>query len=107
MSNEIGIRHIRDLEDFEALRGQWDQLLEERPRKTVFLTWEWLTAWWKHYQENKELWLITAWVDDELVGAAPLMKTKMRKNGLSFRLLHSLGSPNCDESDFLIRAGNL
>ncbi len=107
MSNEIDIRHIQSLEEFEALRGQWDQLLKERPRKTAFLTWEWLSAWWKHYQENRELWLITAWVGDELVGAAPLMKTRMWKNGLRFRLLHSLGSPNCDESDFLAGGGDM
>ena len=103
MSNEIQLRHIQSLEEFEDLRPQWDRLLRVRTRQTVFLTWEWLTAWWKHYQGNRELWLITAWAGDDLVGAAPLMKTKMRKHGVAFRLLHSLGSPNCDESDFLAR----
>ena len=107
MSNEIQLRHIQSLEEFEALHDQWDQLLKGRAKKTVFLTWEWLTAWWKHYRENRELWLITAWAGDELVGAAPLMKTTMWKNGLRFRLLHSLGSPNCDESDFLTSVGDL
>jgi len=107
MSNEIRIRHIQNLEEFESLRSQWDGLLESRPRKTIFLTWEWLTAWWKHYRGNRELWLITAWDGDNLMGAAPLMKTNAWKYGLCFRLLHSLGSPNCDESDFLIRNDSL
>lgn len=66
----------------------------------------WLSAWWCHYKENRELWLITAWTRDELVGAAPLMKTNEWKHGLQFRLLHSLGSPNCDESDFPVQNGN-
>lgn len=106
MPNGISIRHIRDLEEFEALQNQWNQLLAARPEKTAFLTWEWLTAWWKHHLENRELWLITAWINNELAGAAPLMKTNMWKHGLRFRLLHSLGSPNCDESDFLVSDGN-
>ena len=106
MPNEISIRHIQNLEEFEAVRMQWNQLLEGRQRKTVFLAWEWLSAWWTHYQGHRELWLITAWVDDVLVGAAPLMKTHMWKYGLRFRLLHSLGAPNCDESDFLVPNGD-
>ena len=107
MSNGISIRHIQNMEEFEDLRDQWSQLLESRQRKTTFLTWEWLSAWWNHYKENRELWLITAWEGDELVGVAPLMKTNMRKHGVQFRLLHSLGSPNCDESDFPVRNGDL
>ena len=106
MSNGLVVRHIRNLEEFEALRHQWNLLLEGRQRKTAFLTWEWLSAWWKHYHENRELWLITAWMGKELVGAAPLMKTHMWKHGLPFRLLHSLGVPNCDESDFLVQNGD-
>ena len=107
MSKRISIRHIRNLEEFEALRNEWTQLLEGRPRKTAFLTWEWLSAWWKHYRDDKELWLITAWIGGELVGAAPLMKSSTLKHGLRFRLLHSLGSPNCDESDFPVRNEDL
>jgi len=100
MSNKIEIRHIRTIEEFESLHEQWDKLLTESSKQTVFLTWEWLTAWWKHYQDDRELWLITAWVENKLLGVAPLMKTKMKKYGLRYRLLHSLGAPNTDESDF-------
>ena len=107
MSNGISIHHIQNLEEFETLRNQWNQLLESRQIKTAFLTWEWLSAWWCHYKGNRELWLITAWIGEELVGAAPLMKTNQWKHGLRFRLLHSLGSPNCDESDFPVRNGDL
>jgi CelD/BcsL family acetyltransferase involved in cellulose biosynthesis len=107
MPNGISIRHIRNLEEFEALREQWNQLLAERQRKTAFLTWEWLSAWWKIHQNKGELWLVTAWINDQLVGAAPLMKTSLWKHGLQFRLLHSLGAPNCDESDFPVRNGDL
>jgi CelD/BcsL family acetyltransferase involved in cellulose biosynthesis len=100
MSTTIEIRHIRSLEEFESLQNQWDELFKACSKQTVFLTWEWLTAWWKHWQPDKELWLITAWSEGKLVGAAPLMKTVVRKYGLKYRLIHSLGAPNTDESDF-------
>ncbi len=107
MLNKIEIRHIRSLEEFEAVQNQWDDLLTGCPKQTVFLTSEWLTAWWKHWQTGKELWLVTAWLEGKLVGAAPLMKTMVRKYGLKYRLLHSLGAPNTDESDFFTRGNDL
>jgi CelD/BcsL family acetyltransferase involved in cellulose biosynthesis len=99
--NKMEIRHIRSLEEFESLQDQWDELLSSCSKQTVFLTWEWLTAWWKHWQAGRELWLITAWSEGKLVGAAPLMRTTVRRYGLKYRLIHSLGAPNTDESDFL------
>ena len=99
-NNKIEIRHIRSLEEFESLQNQWDELFKACSKQTVFLTWEWLTAWWNHWQPGKELWLITAWYEDKLVGVAPLMKTVVRKYGLKYQLIHSLGAPNTDESDF-------
>ncbi|MCA1899559.1 MAG: GNAT family N-acetyltransferase [Chloroflexi bacterium] len=99
------VRHIGNLEEFEALRGDWNRLWKQCGEKTVFLTWEWLYAWWKHNAENKELWALTVWREDKLVGAAPLMLVKARKHGMRFRLLQSLGTPNADHSDFMAAEG--
>lgn len=101
MPREITIRHIRHLEEFEALHEAWEKLTNRREVMTVFLTWEWLFVWWKTHHEGKDLWLITAWQEDELVGIAPLMLSKEKKYLFRFRLLQSLGAPNTDESDFL------
>ena len=106
MANEIKIRHIRHLEEFEKLREAWGNLFSKQEIKTTFLTWEWLYAWWKTHLDNRELWLITAWTGSDLAGIAPLMLSTEKKHGLRFRLLQSLGSLNTDESDFFSRDGN-
>jgi len=105
-SENILIRHICTLDGFESLQSQWDKVMTTRTRKTAFLTWEWLYAWWKTHQQGKELWLITAWLDDELVGMAPLMLSTEKKYGLRYRVLQSLGVPNADEADFIIKNNN-
>jgi CelD/BcsL family acetyltransferase involved in cellulose biosynthesis len=101
MAQEITVRHISSIEEFEGLREKWGDLVRQHEEKTAFLSWEWLYAWWKHYQGGKELWLITAWRDDTLIGIAPLMLYTVRKHGLRFRLLQTLGTPNIDQSDFI------
>lgn len=103
MTGNIKIRHIDSLDDLESLQVSWEKLFKQRKRKTVFLTWEWLFAWWSTHHEGKELWLITAWQMDELVGIAPLMLSQERKYSFRFRLLQSLGAPNTDESDFITK----
>ena len=100
------IRQISDLHDFENLRKPWNKLLPQNPVQDVFYTWEWLFAWWKHYGKQRELWLVTAWIGDELVGVAPLMLETRRKYGLRVRVLCNLGTPNIDIGGFLVQDGD-
>jgi CelD/BcsL family acetyltransferase involved in cellulose biosynthesis len=101
MNKISSIRHIQDLKGFEGLQESWNRLLRQRTEKTVFLTWEWLYSWWKHNQEGKTLWLLTAWQEENLIGIAPLMLCHTIKHGMPFRLLQTLGTPNTDQSDFI------
>jgi len=101
MNKQTSIRRIQILKDFEELQEDWNRLLERHAEQTMFLTWEWLYAWWKHNLEGRELWLLTAWQKNDLVGIAPLMLSNTRKHGMPFRLLQTLGTPNTDHSDFI------
>ena len=31
----------------DELRGEWEELLAASPSASVFLTWEWLSTWWR------------------------------------------------------------
>lgn len=56
---------------FEALRGEWNDLLHRSPTDTLFLRWEWQSLWWKAYHPGS---LFIAAVRDDggaLVGIAP------------------------------------
>src|SRR5262245_10401385 len=61
--------------EFGALRGPWTALLRESRSDCVFLTWEWLHAWWSHLRGDQALHLLLVRNGDELIGAAPLARS--------------------------------
>lgn len=107
MSETIKIELITKTEALEELRTDWGQLYSQCTPHDVFLTWEWLSAWWITYQADKTLWLVTARDEsDSLIGIAPLMLVTQRENGIPLRILRSLGHPNSDVGGFLVRDGD-
>jgi CelD/BcsL family acetyltransferase involved in cellulose biosynthesis len=106
MNQNIRIEHIQDAERLESLQSMWEDLHHSSPLRDAFLTWEWFSAWWKHYGSDKDLWLVAAWQADSLVGLAPLMRVRKKKYGFPFRVLKPLSAPDCDVSGFLIRDGD-
>ncbi|MCP4141126.1 MAG: GNAT family N-acetyltransferase [Chloroflexi bacterium] len=99
----IHIRHIGTTEEFESLENAWSELLVQNHVQSAFLSWEWLFSWWKVYAQKKELWLISAWQNEELVGIIPLMLQDEEKSGFHFRTLFPLGSPHCDVTGVLVK----
>jgi len=105
-NQKIRIEHIQDGARLESMQTVWEDLHQNSPIRDVFLTWEWFSAWWKHYHLNKDLWLVAAWQGDTLVGLAPLMRVRKQKYGITFRVLMPLSATDCDVSGFLIRNGD-
>jgi CelD/BcsL family acetyltransferase involved in cellulose biosynthesis len=64
--------HIRTEAGFAALRREWNDLLDRSPSRSVFLTWEWLHAWWQCVGRERPL-LVIAVRDGrgQLVGVGP------------------------------------
>lgn len=48
----LELQRINELNDFEI---EWNQLLSNSLDNNPFLTYEWLTLWWKHFGTGKEL----------------------------------------------------
>lgn len=103
MKNQIEIKLINKYEEFEDLRDRWNQLLAQSANNDVFLTWEWLFSWWKVFNTGKQLWLVTAWKPEQLVGIAPLMLEKRGKLKLGAKILCSLGTPMNDVGGFILQ----
>lgn len=63
----------KDTSGFDALREEWNPLVRCSVTNTLFLTWEWQTAWWDAFGAGRSLYLL-AMRDDagSLVGIAPL-----------------------------------
>jgi CelD/BcsL family acetyltransferase involved in cellulose biosynthesis len=81
-----------DVELF-ALEEPWTALLAEVPGVSIFLTWEWVSTWWRHYGHDKSLWVLTAWDNGgHLAGIAPWTLTHRRLGSLYLRRIAFIGS---------------
>jgi len=80
--------------EFLALRKEWNVLLQRSRNDNIFLTWEWMHTWWKHYGAGKELFLVTVRGDDgALLGLAPMCIKKVSFHGLaSLKAITFLGT---------------
>ncbi len=67
------------LDQFSKMEKEWDELLSKTNSDKLFLSWAWMYNWWLHCStELDELVLLLAYDDQELVGIAPLFRTKQR-----------------------------
>jgi CelD/BcsL family acetyltransferase involved in cellulose biosynthesis len=104
----ISLRKIDGSSEFYCLNKLWNKLLQQSAVDTIFLTWEWMYTWWECFNDGKRLFIVTAKVDDEIVGIAPLHVTRSLLFGiLSRRSLEFLGSDGVitEYSDFIIKKG--
>ncbi|MBI4003378.1 MAG: GNAT family N-acetyltransferase [Nitrospira defluvii] len=90
----LTIRAVTSLEEFKGLAQEWEQLLRTVPGHSLFLTWEWLYLWAKHYLRGEQLRILLLFDDcARLVGIAPFYLRRTRAQGvIPFRELRFLGS---------------
>jgi len=82
------------------LREQWNPLLARSVADTVFLTWEWIEAWWKNYGNGRSLLVLGAWEDKNLAGIAPFFVDETQIFGKTWKRLRLIGDGSHD-SDYL------
>jgi CelD/BcsL family acetyltransferase involved in cellulose biosynthesis len=96
---------IDSLWGFSALRPEWDSLLRDSASASLFLTWEWLHAWWTHLRPSSQLRMLAVRAGGELIAIAPF---QMTSNGVAhFPCLEMLGTGDAgsDYLDVIIRGG--
>jgi len=86
--------------EFLGMEKEWNALLQESQTNAIFLTWEWLAAWWKAYGSGKELYILRIVRDGKGIGIVPFYRKTISKYGFSFRVLALLGDGSSD-SDYL------
>lgn len=99
---------IRQEAELEALQASWETLLAGSVSNTVFLTWEWATAWWSSYGESGALRILAAFDENGILrGIAPLRSQTARKYGQAVPALTFVGdgSNDSDYLDFIIASG--
>jgi peptidoglycan/xylan/chitin deacetylase (PgdA/CDA1 family)/CelD/BcsL family acetyltransferase involved in cellulose biosynthesis len=99
---------IRSEAELAALREAWNGLLSESASDTIFLTWEWVTAWWSAYGREDDLRIQLVQDDNGVLrGIAPLRRQTLSRYGRSLPALVFVGDGSADSDylDFIIAAG--
>jgi CelD/BcsL family acetyltransferase involved in cellulose biosynthesis len=65
-------------EDFEQVCGEWAGLLAQTTRPIPFATPAWQRVWLKHFQDGRDVRIITARDGERLIGVAPMLVSGAR-----------------------------
>ena len=91
------IRIISDLKQFESLSATWNSLLPKcQDDNSIFLTYEWLRTWWRHFGEGRKLNILLIEKGGQVIGIVPLMKAEYKMGLVRFHILETIGSTNCN-----------
>jgi CelD/BcsL family acetyltransferase involved in cellulose biosynthesis len=103
----LTIDRIEHADGLANLREEWDALLADSAADCLFLTWEWLSCWWRHLSERRRLFVVTLRSGSELVGLAPLCRPLVA-GVLPGRSLQFLGTGyvGSDYLDVIVRRGH-
>ena len=94
-------------DDVRNLSDKWNDLLANSAGNTIFLTWEWMEAWWNNYGLQRPLFVLSAWEGDALEGIAPFYVDKLARWGRNWKCLKLIGdgSRDSDYLDCIVRNG--
>jgi CelD/BcsL family acetyltransferase involved in cellulose biosynthesis len=104
----ITVECVESEKKFLQLERNWKLLHLESDRPAPFLSWEWISTWWKHFGSGSKLFVLVARSEGaEIVGIAPCRIVARKTLGIlpvrSLELLGYRGSAICsDHLDFLL-----
>lgn len=99
--SSISVRVVSQPDELENLRDVWDSILESSVNnKCIYLTYEWVTAWWRHFGDKCRLNIVLLQKGGRTVGIFPLQKRICRLGMLRFTVLETIGAVNCNYLGF-------
>jgi CelD/BcsL family acetyltransferase involved in cellulose biosynthesis len=98
----LEISEISEFQEFANLHQQWNETLKKSENNNVFLTWEWLSTWWRHYGKNRQLKILLAQDNETIVAIAPFMLSQQKISALSFKKISFLGTEHTDYRNFIL-----
>lgn len=83
---------VNGTNQFFELRNEWNKVLETSRDKNVFLTWEYLFSYWKHFGKGKKLRILCIEDKNEIIAIAPLRQSRYGFAGLiGYDVIEPLG----------------
>lgn len=75
---------------FASLQAEWRQLFAAA-ESSPFLSWEWLSVWYKWFGANNTPFILKAYRENRLIGILPLCSQKKKVLGMRLRRLGFIG----------------
>jgi CelD/BcsL family acetyltransferase involved in cellulose biosynthesis len=72
----ITLSEIRREDDFDALRDEWDRLVDSLEVPSPFQSWTWNRVWWRHFGAGSVLRILVFREKNDVVGIAPLYQKR-------------------------------
>jgi len=72
----LKIKEINTFDQFLELQSNWNNVLERSSDNNPFLTWEYLSTYWKHFGKNKKLSILCFENGNKIIGIAPLKQSR-------------------------------
>lgn len=92
--------------DLDRLAPAWNQLLQDSPANSPFLTAEWLHTWWAHLGRHRKLELLTVQQGDGLLAVAPFWVSRGPLGMFSRLEFLGTGCAGSDYLDVIVRSGH-
>lgn len=107
-ADAITVEPIRTDAALADLKEGWETLETRTAAPNPFLTWGWMSAWWRHFGKGRRLEVLAVRNHGELIGIAPFYRETVRLMGLPFRRLALLGDDGVgsDHLDLIARKGD-
>lgn len=105
--SDITIERIDNLDQLEAFKSDWNRILFENETRTVELTYEWQTTFWKHVGRDSSLFVLIVKQGDRVIGIAPLRLKLSKKFGIPLRQLQFIAADESNFQDFIIAEQHL
>jgi len=101
LASSVRATWIETAGDFESLRSGWMELFEAAACECVFLSFEWMFTWWKHWGRSRRLAIVAVHdAEGRLTGLAPFSIGRSLRDGLGARRLSFLADAHVG-SDYL------
>jgi CelD/BcsL family acetyltransferase involved in cellulose biosynthesis len=95
----LELQRFDERNDFETW---WNQLLSNSLDNHPFLTYEWLTSWWKYFGKGKELKLFTAENERAVSLVVPVMYSTCKVLGSRRSRVEFVASGDSDHQGFIV-----
>ncbi len=108
-SQELTADVVTTRQQLQSYAQEWNELLAHSASDTIFLTWEWISAWLESvYPDGPLLVVAVRTRDGRLVGLAPFYRSDLRLlNLVKYRCLRVIGDchSGAEYMDVIVREG--